>query len=97
MQTINLNTRKYELISQVMQIEKEKNIRIIEDFFAQLFYKPVLQKEYDAEIFKPIRKNISIEEMKKEQNFTGFDRYEFDKLIKEINIQEPLSELLNMI
>ena len=97
MHTINLNTRKYELISQVMQIEKEKNVRIIEDFFAQLFYKPVSQKKYDEEIFKPIRKNITIEEMKREQKYTGFDRDEFDKLIKEINIQEPLSELLNMI
>ena len=80
-----------------MRIDKEQNVSIIEDFFAKLFYKPVSQKKYNEEIFKPIRENITIEEMKKEQNYKDFDREEFDKLIKELDIQEPLSELLNMI
>ena len=97
MQTINLNTRKYELISQVMRIEKEQNVLKIEDFFAKLFYKPVSQKKYDEEIFKPMRENITIEEMVKEQNYKGFDRDEFDKLIKELDIQEPIEELLNQL
>ena len=97
MQTINLNTRKYELISQVMRIEKEKNVRIIEDFFTQLFYKPVYEKKYNKEIFKPIREDITIEEMIKEQNYTGFDREEFDILVKELDIQEPIEELLNQL
>ncbi len=95
MQTINLNTRKYELISQVMQIEKEQNVRLIEDFFSKLFYKSINKQKYEDDIFKPMRENISIEEMLKEQNYKGFDRNNFNNLVKELNIQEPIEDLLN--
>ena len=97
MQTLNLTTRKYELISQVMRVETEKNIHKIEVFFDTLFYKQVYQKKYNEEIFKPLRENITIEEMVKEQNYTGFDRDYFDILVKELDIQEPIEELLNQL
>ena len=41
--------------------------------------------------------NLDIEQLKKEQNYRGFDKKEVDRLIKEINIQEPIEELLEMI
>ena len=46
---------------------------------------------------KPCRKKLDIEVLKKEQNFTQFDRINFDELVKELDIQEPIEQLLAMI
>ena len=46
---------------------------------------------------KPRRKKLDIEVLKKEQNFTSFDRVKFNALIKELEIQEPIEQLLAMI
>jgi len=51
-------------------------------------------KEVAGDVIKPVRKQISVEEMIKEQNFIGINRQVFDDLIGKIDIQEPLSELL---
>jgi len=51
-------------------------------------------KEVAGDVIKPVRKQISVEEMIKEQNFMGINRQVFDDLIGKIDIQEPLSELL---
>ena len=51
-------------------------------------------QELAGRVIKPVRMQISVEEMIKEQNFTGINRQEFDDLISKIDIQEPLSELL---
>jgi hypothetical protein len=50
-----------------------------------------------AEAIKPLRKNLTLEELLAEQNFRGFDRQELDHLIEEINIQEPTEELLALL
>ena len=46
---------------------------------------------------KPRRKTLNIEQLKKEQHFTEFNRPRFDQLIKELDIQEPIEQLLKMI
>lgn len=46
---------------------------------------------------KPRRKTLDIEQLKKEQHFTEFNRPRFDQLIKELDIQEPIEQLLKMI
>lgn len=46
---------------------------------------------------KPIRANLTLEELLAENKFNGFDRQELDKLIAEIDIQDPIEELLSML
>ena len=46
---------------------------------------------------KPRAKTLDIETLKKEQGFTQFDRAKFNALIKELDIQEPIEELIAMI
>ena len=50
-----------------------------------------------TKLTKPRRKTLDIEQLKKEQNFTEFNRPRFDQLIKELDIQEPIEQLLKMI
>ena len=50
-----------------------------------------------SQLNKPRRKTLNIDVLKQEQNFTQFNRPRFDQLIKELNIQEPIEQLLQMI
>ncbi|MBK8568263.1 MAG: hypothetical protein IPN76_34395 [Saprospiraceae bacterium] len=54
-------------------------------------------KNFETGIIKPLRKDLTLHQLLEEQHFKGFDRKELDKLAKEINIQEPIEELLAML
>ncbi|RLD54571.1 MAG: hypothetical protein DRJ05_14385 [Bacteroidetes bacterium] len=96
METMDINARKYKLISKVMHIENEFNVQLIENFFEKITHKSNYQEESINKIVKPMRKNISISDIKIEQKYHGIDFDSFNKLIEEINVQEPLTELLNI-
>ncbi len=96
METMDINARKYELISKVMHIENEFNVQLIENFFERITHNNNYQEESINEIVKPMRKNISISDIKIEQNYHGINLDNFNKLIEEINVQEPLTELLSI-
>lgn len=90
--TKNIDSRKLEIFKQIISLDSEDSLELIENYLKQ-----VKQEEELKEIFKPIRDNISVEELKAEQNYTGFNREKFDQLVKELDIQESLEELLSMI
>ncbi len=48
-------------------------------------------------ITHPIKKRLDIEALKKEKNYTGVNRERFNKLVKEINIVEPIDLLLSQL
>lgn len=50
-----------------------------------------------SSIIRPIRQSQSIEDMIAEQNYKGFDRAEFDRIIKALDVQDPEGELLQML
>ena len=50
-----------------------------------------------AAVVKPLRQSQSIEDMVVEQNYQGFDRAEFDRLIAELDIQDSDGELLQLL
>jgi len=49
------------------------------------------------QISGPVEKHFDLEAIKKAQNFKPVDKEEFNRLIEEANIQEPIEELLEMI
>lgn len=52
------------------------------------------RKKIWQETVKPIREHQSVEDMIKAQNYKGFNKEAFDKSIKEMDVQEPIEELL---
>ena len=90
---MTLEAKKLELITKITLVESEALLSKLEAWFNQLQDKELLLKALSV----PIRKKTDLDEIMKEQNYTGFNRKEFDKLIKELNIQEPIEELINMI
>ena len=90
---MTLEAKKLDLITKITLVESEALLSKLEVFFDQIQDKELLLKALSA----PIRKKTDLNAIIKEQNYTGFSRKEFDKLIKEIDIQEPVEELIKMI
>ncbi len=87
---IDTEKRKKRIISKLDHLENDFDLQQIEKVLNAIFE----SQELAGRVIKPVRMQISVEEMIKEQNFTGINRQEFDDLISKIDIQEPLSELL---
>ncbi len=52
------------------------------------------KKEIWRETVKQIRDHQTVADMIKAQNYKGFDKEAFDQSIKEMDVQEPIEELL---
>ena len=53
-----------------------------------------MEQRLKHDIFKPMRKTITVEEMVQEQDYKGTNKEEFMRLVRELDIQEPLEFLL---
>ena len=57
-----------------------------------------LSEEENQKLAKPMRKTLDIEAIKREQGWKGYhDTEKMDRLIKKMDIQEPIEELLAML
>lgn len=90
---MTVDAKKYRLIEKITDLQDEEVLNKL-DFILGEYSKGNLIL---MEIIKPMREKSDIEQLKKEQNYQGFNKEEVDRLIKEIDIQEPIEELLEMI
>jgi hypothetical protein len=87
---MTIETLKYEILAKIVSIQNEAVLQRLKDVLDSI------SKDNDLlyRIVKPVRKNITVEDLIREQNYKGFDRAAFDKLAVELNIQDPIEELL---
>ena len=91
--TKNLERRKYKLIQEIIRMDDEASIAKIEGQIE------AMQKEntvWHAAI-KPLRKTITLTEMKEEQQYTPIDEKTFFELAENVGIEESIEELLAML
>jgi len=86
---VTLETKKYNIISQIITLNNERVVSEVEDFVRNIS----LQLYYN-ELFKPIKKDLIIDEMIKTQQYRGVNRQYFDNLVQELDIQDPINELI---
>lgn len=91
--TKNLDSRKYKLIQEIIQMDDEDSITRIEDQIEAIQKKDNI---WHAAI-KPMRKTITLEEMKEEQHYTPLDEKIFFELAERVRIEESIEELLAML
>jgi len=84
---------KLELINRIMSLKDAYKLRKIEATLRDMWSDEDIIKK----LSKPMRKRIDVEELKKEQNFKPINKEEFFKKIDELNIEEPLEDLIRMI
>jgi len=67
------------------------------DFLISKRKKKKEKNEIWRETIKPIRDHQSIEDMIQAQNYKGFNKAAFDQSIKEMDVQEPIEDLLKCL
>jgi hypothetical protein len=92
----NLELRKYHLISLIIALQDEDSLAALEAYLAQ---KDTLNTNdlLLTKLAKPMRKTISVEELVKEQDYKSPSFESVRKLAREIDIQEPIEDLLKML
>ena len=93
---MTLIQRKYELIRRITELQDEGKLARLEAVVADQAPAEDLRSRF-PEIFKPTRKTIDLETLKREQNWQGFDREAFERDIEELDMQEPIEDLLAML
>ncbi len=88
----NIDARKYQLIQEILKLNDEYTISRIENELHNIkdnedFWKAV----------QPIKKDITLEQMIKEQNYKPLERTAFFEEVDALNIEEPIEELLAML
>ena len=82
----NIDIKKMDIFKQVIAIESIQMIETIESYVREI-----------SSIFAPTKADITVESLKKEQNYQAIDKKEFDELVDELDIREPLEDLLLML
>jgi hypothetical protein len=90
---MNNIARKYDLIDKIVHLQNNYVLEEIETLL-RVVDKQVIADNALKNIFKPIKKKIDLEDIKREKGYKGVNRKRFDRLIKELNITEPLQDLL---
>lgn len=90
---MNLQLEKEKLINAIEIIDDEKLILKLKAEINQWLATDDLIKS----VVKPMRENISVEDLIKEQNYQGFNKQNFDAVIEELDIKEPIEALLEQL
>lgn len=91
--TKNLDDRKYKIIQELIKTDDEALIIDLEQRLAQN-QEEIFRDEIWGKVIKPMRKDISIDELAKEQDYKPLGRDHFFSLTDEIAIEEDIDELL---
>ena len=89
-----IDSKKVRLVNKITSVQDEALLDLLEKIFDSA---PVAESAVWAKVVKPIRQRQTIEDMVQEQNFRGFDRVGFDKIIEELDVQDPEGELLKLL
>ena len=81
-------SKKLHFIHQILQINDEA---LIDELIVRVKSKTI------GQITTPIHPHFDLETMKQAQGHQPINKAEFNQLIKELDIQEPLEDLLAML
>lgn len=90
---VGFQLRKLTIKQRVDIITTEVALGRLENFLNEI----TLSTPTSTGIFKPIKKNISVKQMMKAQKYHGIDPDILDNITRELNVVEPLEELLKSV
>ena len=91
---MTIEALKLEIIHQVLNLSDSSKLRKINAALKKI---QANEEELLKHVTKPTRKQLNIEELKKEQHFKPIDKKKFFKKIEKLDITESLEDLLAMI
>ena len=94
--TLSFGDWKLKLIEEILQLKQEQSLRRIEQEI-KFLSEAEKKAEQLKSIIKPLRKSISVKEMKKEQGYQPIKKDAFYQKASKLKIEEPLEDLLSML
>lgn len=95
MNTKTLDAIKLNLIVRISKLDNEESVRQVEKIIDLVEHQPSKkQSNLLKKLAKPLRKKIDLEALKREQNWKPINREEFDNSVRQLDIQEPLEQLI---
>ncbi len=90
---MSIETRKYQLIEKIIRVSDGQILGKFEAILGGYHQ----SMDSIKHLVKPTRSNTIVEQLVEEQNYKGVDKVRVNQLIEEINIEEPIEDLLRML
>ncbi|MEN0003895.1 MAG: hypothetical protein AAF798_07115 [Bacteroidota bacterium] len=90
--TKNIDQKRHQIIKEINELVSEHELEAVSQFLKEVRW----LKEHGA-IFKDMKDTISLDKLVEEQNFKGMDEAQFNQLVEQLDIQEPIQELLDQL
>ena len=90
---MTIETRKYHLIAEIMQVTDEQTLHKFETLL-RAYHQSFSTIEH---LVVPARPTTDVDQLVKEQGYTGVDGATLDRLIDEVGVEEPIEDLLAML
>ena len=87
---MDIERRQSSIIRLVKQIRNEALLRKMEEWLTAAN----AGDDVLAELTRPLRPDLDVDALAREQGYNGIDKAQFDALVKELDIQEDPMELL---
>ncbi len=91
--TQDVSNRKYRLIEMITDLEDEKSLFELEAYLTALRGR---EADYRG-VIKPLREEVSVALLIEEQSYKPVSKAEVDQLAAELDIEDPIEELLQML
>jgi hypothetical protein len=92
--------KKLELLERLMRLpynEKWERLELVVEDIEKEIIATKTPEELLAKFAKPRKETIDLEALMKEQNYPKYDSKRAEELVREMDIQEPIEDLINMI
>ncbi len=90
---MTLETRKYHLIAEIMRVTDERTLSKFETLLRE-YHQSFSAIEH---LVIPSRPTTDVDQLVKEQGYSGVDLATLDRLIDEVGVEEPIKDLLDML
>jgi len=94
--TIDIRNKKFDLIEFIKNIEDSSLLDKIERTIIKLNEDAQPLTDIEKAV-KPIRTNVTLDQIDQEQSYTPFNYKEFRALADALELEEPIEDLLEML
>lgn len=96
--------QKNKIVNMLQFVDNQNTLKHIEEILQKELQESAKAKKTDGlqelmlqEMVKPIRKTITVEQLKKEQDYQPFSMKEYEEMVEELDIRESVDDLLKML
>jgi hypothetical protein len=95
--SVDVESTKLRLIELIMSINDDTVLTLLEEEANKIKQRVEPQLPDVSKAVRPLRSNVSLEEIKQEQNYTPVSYQEYRSQADALELHEPIEELLSLL